>query len=497
MGDILQFCRPEEAGVSPKWVENYIANVESRGMVCHSFLMMRGGKVFAEGYWAPFQRDDLHRMYSVSKTFVSAAVGMLIDEGKLRLTDRVADFFPDKLPARPHPWILEATVEDLLRMATPHSASTTGPGDSDWVRTFFDPHIAPSHPSGTVYSYDTSGTYVLDALVERLSGKPFLEYLKDKMLREIGFSENAWCVKAPEGISWGGSGVECTTRDLARFASVFLNGGCAGGKRYLSEAYVRAATSRQIDNCVSGHRDFMHGNGYGYQIWMTHDDSFSFCGMGGQLAICIPKHDFLFVCTSDVQGNHTDYVGIYSALWKEIVEKLSPVSLPGDDAAFAAMQERIQSLTAVIPVQGAGSSPSFAPYNAKTYRLDENPMEISRLSITLEGDEGVFDYDTPRGRKAIRFGMGRYILGEFPETHYFGDTIGVPAGRAYRCMTAGVFSEPKKLVLACCLIDDYFGNFTATFCFKGNEIAVYMQKTAEWFLNEYQGFAAGRMETVK
>lgn len=494
MGDILQFCRPEEVGVSPKWVENYISNVESRGMVCHSFLMMRGGKVFAEGYWAPFQRDDLHRMYSVSKTFVSAAVGLLIDEGKLRLTDRVADFFPDKLPARPHPWILEATVEDLLRMATPHSGSTAGPADSDWVRTFFDPHTAPSHPSGTIYSYDTSGTYVLDALVERLSGKPFLEYLKDRMLREIGFSENAWCVKAPEGISWGGSGVECTTRDLARFASVFLNGGCAGGKRYLSEAYVKAATSKQIDNCVSGHRDFMHGNGYGYQIWMTYDDSFSFCGMGGQLAICIPKYDFLFVCTSDVQGNPTDYVGIYAALWKEIVERLSPVPLSMDDDAFASMDRHLRDLSCIIPLTGTKQSRDFAPWLDRVFRMDENQMGITHLSIKLDGDEGVFIYENRRGRKELRFGLGKYVLSEFPEDGYYGDTIGVPAGRGYRCMTAAVFTEPKKLVLTCYLIDAYFGNFTATFCGKDNEIALYMQKTAEWFLDDYQGFSAGFIE---
>ncbi len=494
MGDILQFCRPEEVGVAPEWVENYVSDVESRGMVCHSFLMMRGGKVFAEGYWAPFRQDELHRMYSVSKTFVSAAIGLLVDEGKLRLTDRVADYFPDKLPARPHPWILEATVEDLLRMATPHTNSTYYPDDPDWVRTFFDPHTAPSHPAGTVFSYDTSGTYVLDALVERLTGKPFLEFLKDRMLREIGFSKNAWCVKAPEGIQWGGSGVECSTRDLARFATVFLNGGCAGGKRFLSESYVRAATTRQIDNCTSGHRDFMNGNGYGYQIWMTHDDSFSFCGMGGQLAVCIPKYDFLFVCTSDVQGNPTGYVGIYAALWKQVVEKLSPSPRPRDDAAFTSMQKRLRDLTCVVPVRGELSSSAFLSRNGRSYRMDENPMGISRLSLTLEGDEGVFTYETARGRKAIRFGMGRYVLGTFPETHYFGDTIGVPAGHGYRCMTAGVFSQPEKLVLACYLIDDYFGNFTATFSFKGDEIAVYMEKTAEWFLEEYQGFAAGRAE---
>lgn len=120
MADILQFCRPEEVGVMPEWVTDYVREMNSRHKMCHSFLMMRHGKVFAEGYWKPFDKDGLHRMYSVSKTFVSAAVGMLVDEGKIKLSDRIADFFPDQLEDGIHPLIAEMTIEDMLKMATCH-----------------------------------------------------------------------------------------------------------------------------------------------------------------------------------------------------------------------------------------------------------------------------------------------------------------------------------------------------------------------------------------
>ena len=103
--DILRFSSPAEAGVSPRAVTAFLDDVADRGFAMHGFLFLRHGKVFAEGYYAPFQKDEPHRMYSVSKTFVSMAVGALIGEGKLKLSDRVASFFPDKCPPDLHPWV--------------------------------------------------------------------------------------------------------------------------------------------------------------------------------------------------------------------------------------------------------------------------------------------------------------------------------------------------------------------------------------------------------
>ena len=124
MADVLQFCRPEEIGVRPEWVGEYVTEMNRRRKMCHSFLMMRHGKVFAEGYWKPFHEQWLHRMYSVSKTFVSAAIGMLADEGKIRLSDRIADHFPDQMEDGIHPLIAEMTIEDMLKMSTCHKYNT-------------------------------------------------------------------------------------------------------------------------------------------------------------------------------------------------------------------------------------------------------------------------------------------------------------------------------------------------------------------------------------
>ncbi len=492
--DILRSALPEEVGVRPEWVSDFITALENRGMMMHSVLFARFGKVFAEGYYAPFKKNDYHRMYSVSKSFASMAVGCLIGEGKISLDDRVADFFPDKIPENPNPYVMQTTVRDCLRMATPYSEGVTyRHTDSDWLATFFNPTKIPAdHPSGTLFHYDTAGTYVLCALVERVTDMPFLDYLKEKALRKIGVSEKIWCVKAPEGYSWGGSGVMCSTRDLARFAQLVMNNGEFNGEQLIPADYVKAATSRQIDNSLSGHRTYLSGNGYGYQIWMTHDDSFSFLGMGGQLAVCVPKLDLLFVCTGDVQGNPTTYNAVFEELWKQVIEKITEKSLPKYPAEEKALKEQLASLKCVLP-NGEKTSYLAEKINGVTYKLNENRMGIDTLRVDFEGENGEITLVRSDEEKKIRFAMGEYLIGEFPETHYYDERIGTPANRKYRCMASALWTQPDKLAIRVYVIDNYFGNLNITLAYKGDEIALAMNKTAEWFMDEYNGVTGGRI----
>jgi CubicO group peptidase (beta-lactamase class C family) len=490
--NLFETSVPESVGVSSKHILNFLEKAEKNGVMLHSVLMMRRGKVIAEGYYSPFTQNTMHRMYSVSKTFASTAIGLLADEGRISLDDRVSGYFKDKLPGNPHPYILEMSIRDLLKMATPHTTTTYTEKDRDWVWTFFN--TRPSHPPGTVFNYDTSGSHVLTALVERVTGRPFLEYLKDKVLRDLGFSESAWCIKAPEGYSWGGSGVICTTRDTARLALLYMNKGRIGDRQYISEEYVQAAASRQIDNAVSGHRDYMHGNGYGYQIWILRDGAYAFCGMGGQLAICIPKEEFLFVCTGDIQGSAHYYAGIYELLWNEIVERLQPVALPEDEAAATQLMHKLNTLRVVNPLIGETCSPWQEKVNGLRYALDPNPMGIERIGVEFSGKEGTLFIETQEEEKCIKFGMEDYAEGYFPQTNYFGNTIGIPKGEMYKCIAAARWTQEDKLVIRCYIIDDYFGNLAITLGFKGEELGLNMTKTAEWFLDEYQGFAGGRKE---
>ena len=486
--DILKYGRPEDAGVHPDHAADYIREMNRRRKMCHSFLMMRHGQVFAEGYWKPFDENWLHRMYSVSKTFVSCAVGMLIDEGKITLDDRICDHFPDQCDENTHPLIREMTVRDMLKMATCHKYNSYGGQDMDWLYTFFHPHHEPDHKAGTEFRYDTSATYTLDVLVERITGMNFLEYLKKKALSELGFSPEAWCVEAPEGYAWGGSGVECTTRDLARFAMIFAGGGEVNGKRYLSEAYAKEASSYLIDNGKM--TDAMHGHGYGFQIWQTWKGSYSFCGMGGQLAIIVPEKDFIFCCTSDMQGDPDEYQMIYNVLWETVIDRMADEPLPEDDSAYNELKELAASLEVNVPA-GEKTSPMAEKISGVTYVLDENRMGME--SFTIDLDSGVLTYRTKRGEKKFPFGLGEYADTTFPETHYSGRRINKPAEREYRCLNAAVWTDENTLMVRSYVIDDYFGNMAAVFRFDGDCVHLKITKTAEWFMDEYVGETAGRI----
>ncbi|MCB0185340.1 MAG: serine hydrolase, partial [Caldilineaceae bacterium] len=184
---------PESLGIPSQAVLNFLERIDAERINMHGFLLVRRNRIAAEGYWAPWSAEHRHRMYSVSKSFVALAVGLMIDEGRLSLDDQVAGFFPDKVPEPLHPWLAASTVRDLLTMATAHSTTSYTRTDPDWVWTFFNRQ--PSHPPGTIFSYDTATTVVLTAIVEKLAGMPFLDYMRPRFLDRIGFSADAWCVR--------------------------------------------------------------------------------------------------------------------------------------------------------------------------------------------------------------------------------------------------------------------------------------------------------------
>ncbi len=489
----FQTGTPEEVGLSSVEIREMLQDFEKAELYMHSVLVIRHGKLVAEGYYAPFTRDTKHRMYSISKSFVSGAIGCLIDEGKLKLSDKVHTFFPEFPAEELHPYIKDATVRDLLMMASPHHTTYALLGEernaTHWVESFF--RTPPKRPAGTVFLYDTSSSFILDVIVERLTGKPFLDYLKDKMLRELGFSEDAWCVKSPDGYSWGGSGVICTPLDLARFAYVFLRDGNVCGKQLLSAQYVKEATANQIPTNNFGYASEHRADGYGYQIWQAPENSFFFNGMGQQFALCTPDKDLLFVCTADNQGIAGATGDILDAVVRHLIRPAADGPLPENPEALAALQAKLSGLSLYRPA-GMAHSPLEKEIHNVTYVLDENPLGFKTVRFTFDGDTGVLHYENARGKKEITFGLTAYKEGIFPEPQYSGDTIGTPKGTGYRCLASAMWPTEKHLALRVNIVDDYFGNWGVTFGFKGDQIGLSSVKTAEAFLMDYVGTAGGK-----
>lgn len=478
---------PSECGVAYEHINAFIDEIEKRRIMIHGFAFLRGDKLFAEGYFAPIDKDFLHRMYSTSKTYTAMAIGALAAEGKISLDDPVHKYFPDKLPKDLHPYIAEATIRHLLMMATPFNREAYGRYVPDWEYSFFNstPNVRP----GTRFVYDTCGTYILDCIVERVTGKPFLDYLKDVALREVGFSEDAWCVTSPDGHSWGGSGVMATLRDTVRFATLVKNRGVAHDKQLLPADFIDEATSSQISN--GGVDGLCHGYGYGYQIWRTALNGYAFLGMGCQCAWIIPDLDFVAVFFGDTDGE-PNYANMYELAKEHIVDNLGK-PYEKDEAAEAALNKRLANLK-VVSLGGAKTSPIAEEICGKEYTMFSNPMQMTSVRFEFDGDEGAMYYDTLRGKRKMPFGMAKNVFFKFPEKHYYDRQINIPSGREHDAFASAEWTDEKTLHIRMYMYDNCMANMHAYITFDGDKIAIKMTKVAEWFMDEYVGEAYGKIK---
>lgn len=475
---------PEAAGISSRQLKKFYDFLDACNLSTHSVIMSRGGKIFTECYYEPFGADFLHRMYSVSKSFVSIAVGFCIQDGLLALDDTMDKFFPEHLAAD-GAIMHKTTVRELLSMKTDQKGvNWFKKHPDDRSRVYFESPAAKK--SGTLFDYDSSGSYMLCVIVEKLTGKPFLKYLQEKVLDDIGFSKDAYCIKAPGGYSFGDSGVMCTARDLHLFARFILNGGTWNGKRYLNEEYIRAATD--MKNCTSDYGFCDHGSyGYGYLFWGAPDGCFSMLGMGNQVALCDPKHDFIFVINSDNQGNTRGYEQIFTGLYVYVINELGD-PMPENAEENAILEESLNNKK-LFCLKGAKTSPFAEKINGATFICNENPMDIKHFCLEFEGDEGIFSYENATGAKSLRFGFGHNVFMPFPEEGYSDLTANKYApGNFYNSAISADWCEEQTLRIRVQIIDKYFGNLAILIAFKNEtEASVRMSKTAEDFLSEYSG----------
>ena len=347
----LIYSTPEALGIPSQAILGFLEDMKSYKIPLHSYLVLRHGKVAAEGYCAPFDADTKHRMYSISKSFTSVAIGMLITEGRLSVNDKVAEIFPEYIPENPSPYILKATVRDCLMMAVFNETGCYDWDTPDWVKCFFDNDTYKQMP-GTVFHYDTNATVVLAGIVEKLTGKKVLEYMRP-LLDELGISKDIWCVKSPDERSWTGSGILCTPRDLARFGLFCLKRGEWNGKQLVDREYMMQATTKQIGNFVA--HSGIRTSGYGYQFWMQPEGGFSCSGMGSQYALMYPEQDLVVITTADAQGLNNAEDFIRESFLKNILHGCQAEALPENPEAQAALAEA--SVLHLPKIEGELTSP--------------------------------------------------------------------------------------------------------------------------------------------
>lgn len=313
-----------------------LENIGAAGIQLDSMIFAQGGKIFYEKYFGiadsgrgvdiPNSAYTLNRMFSICKSFTSVAIGLLIDEGKISLSDKIVDYYPllmDMDEAQTIEFnksgyaefdekILKTSIEDMLTMRTPHSKTSykEDPG-VNWVQSFFT--VVPDKEPGQEFSYDTSAAHVLCALCEKITKMNMLDYIKTKM-PQLGLSPEAYIIKDPFGVSTGGTGLMCTSMDVFKFALLIGNKGTVEGEQLISAEYIEKATSRIVDNSNKAKYPF-EGCGYGYYFWRHEHGGYMCYGMWGQFALVYPEKDVIAVVTSNCSKCEGGVQKLLDILW--------------------------------------------------------------------------------------------------------------------------------------------------------------------------------------
>ena len=489
---------PEDVGIPSKAIRSVLEYLDKKEIPMHSLLIMRGDKLVFEKYYAPYKRDTLHRLFSISKTLTALAISLLIDESRVSFDSSITDYFPEYVTDSTHHWIKETTIRNMLEMRTCH-ASTTYKVDmkSDWVESFFV--VKPTHKPGTVFHYDTSAAHVLCALAEKLTGMSLLDYLKEKVFKYMDFSQDSYMVKDPFGVSMGGSGLMATPLDFLKILYLIEKRGtiiCNDGvtRTLLSKEFLDRATSNISDTVMTAPIPG-EAQGYGMQIWQNEKGGYLLYGMGGQLGISIPDKNLLIITTSDTQGIQGGNQVIYDSIYRFLLPAIDNENGYSDKKAYKELLDYADTLAIAPPRMPEGrieeyrpSLKSFSDYFGGNsdeknleYSLQPNPQGFEKLLLHI-AETGASSIAFTKGSKEIKlfFGLGRMEGGNFPiyDTAY---TAG------------GIFLRDNVLYIRFHLIGECVGSVRMELYFGEGDITVFMRKVEETYFKEFDGHLYGTM----
>ena len=288
---------PEEVGVSSKEIARFMQHIKDSKLGFHSFMVIRHGKVAAECYFAPYNADTPHQMYSVSKSVTSTAIGLCVKEGLLSVEDRIVDIFPDYIPADADARLYKLQVKHLLTMTSGKNVSfLEDKRKNDWITSFLN---APWYNDpGAEFRYINENIYMLCAIVHRVTGQTVRDFLQPRLFAPLGIDYPQWETDA-YNVEAGGWGIFLKTEDLAKLMLMYHQGGVFNGQRILDEEWVRTATSKVVDNSNNMGHD--SSNGYGYCFWQNpFANSYRADGMFTQQGIVFSDYDALFICTAGI-----------------------------------------------------------------------------------------------------------------------------------------------------------------------------------------------------
>jgi len=402
---------PEAEGVSSEGLLTFLDSAAADRHEFHSIMILRHGKVVAEGWWAPYRPDLRHTLYSTSKSFTSTAVGFAVTEKLLSVDDKVVSFFPDQLPDTVSPFLAQMTVKDLLTMSAGQSPDPTGrisSSSQQWVRDFLATPVLKE--PGTEFLYNSMATFMLSAIVQKVTGEKIAEYLRPRLFEPLGIEGYDW-EESPEGVNSGGWGLRVKTEYMAKFGQLYLQKGMWNGEQVIPAEWVEEATTFKIDQApdalpgVKSSSDWMQG--YCYQFWRSRNNAFRADGAFGQYIIIMPEKDAVVAITCE----SPDMQDEINLVWDYILPAIHDGALPEDRESLAKLKERLAALALPVPAEKP-DSPLAVKLSGRNFVFGDPQHNLGYFSATFDGDTCTVEMETAGQKNLIAAGRGRWIESE-------------------------------------------------------------------------------------
>lgn len=450
----LTHSAPEAQGIPSAAILAFVEAADRDIDSLHSFMLLRHGAVVAQGWWLPYAPEVPHVLFSLSKSFTSTAVGLAVADGLLTVDDPVLSFFPEDAPKKVSRNLAAMRVRHLLSMSTGHAQDTTEfmfrRRDGNWVKAFLARPV--TYKPGTHFLYNTGASYILSAIVQKLTGRTILDYLGERIFAPLGIEGATWGT-CPRGINLGGFGLNVKTEDIAKFGQLYLQKGQWNGAQLLPEAWVEEATRSHSDNSANEAPDWKQG--YGYQFWRCQPQNvYRGDGAFGQYCIVMPNQDAVVAITAGV-GNMQ---AVLDLVWEHLLPAMQPAPLPADDATQTALAHKLASL-AMTPQPGQASSPVAAQVSGKRFNFEKNDQRVKSIQLDFAGDASTLTIRDARGTHDIGCGYGAWVTG----TTAFDDMS------IRRVAASGAWTDENTYTVKLCFYETPFCP-TLAFRFDGEQL---------------------------
>lgn len=468
--DGLLRSTPETEGIRSEGILNFLESVEKDSIELHSFMLLRNGKVVTEGYWNPFRADTYQIMYSVSKTYTSTAIGFAVAENRIALNDKVISFFPEYDTPEVDSYTKELTIRNLLTMtAGKEPYENFRLRDSNWTKAFFN--VDRDQETKDKFDYNSYATFMLSAVLQKVTGETVLEYLKPRLLDPLGI-QNITSEQSPTGIDCGGWGMHVKTSDMAKLGQLYLQKGKWNGKQLLPANWIEEASKLQVEtggnltNKQKESSDWAHG--YGYCMWVCRNNAYRADGAFGQLIIIMPEQEAVVAITAKTHDMQKEL----QLVWDHILPAITKGKLRDNKEVHNKLSEKLESLKIkTLQPEEKNSSKNIT----KTYTLANNTLDYQSIRIKLKDGTCDFTIRTNTATHNFRSSTDQWHLNKTDKNSpYFTAKYRNPIG-LQNTSVAGNYTWEKENILHIKLLhtdDSSHENYRIVF--ENNKIALFI-----------------------